>query len=487
MGRVRAAVAAVIVFLAAAAVLVLEILAARMMAPYVGVSLNTYTGIIGTVLAGIAAGTWVGGRVADQFKPRYLLGPILIAGGLLAIATSPLVTTLGKHVNGPSMAAIVVLTAATVFLPAFVLSMVNPIVVKMQLQDLDVTGRVVGRLSAFATAGALVGTYGTGFVLVARLPTRTITAGVGAVLIVLGLAVWWQLARRFRAAATVATVIALIAAGAATASVDGPCKVESGYFCIRVLSQGPGDSLRTLVLDDLIHSSVNLRDPTDLDINYIRVFAAGIDVTSPARQPVSTLHVGGGAFSMPRYLAATRAGSRNTVMELDQAVVDTAREDFGLRDEAGLRIEVGDARLLVKDERGGTYDFVIGDAFSSRAVPWHLTTKEFLGELEHVMRPGGVYLMNVIDHDLRFVRAEAATLRTVFRHVALFRSLGVSNEILIGSNAPIDAVAIAADARKRGAFVTPITGRALDRFIGDAQALRDDFAPVDQLIHGDVL
>jgi hypothetical protein len=482
MGRVRAAVAALIVFLAAAAVLVLEILAARMLAPYVGVSLNTYTGIIGTVLAGIAAGTWVGGRVADQFESRYVLGPILIAGGLLAIATSPLATTLGKHVSGQSMAAIVVLTAATVFLPAFVLSMVNPIVVKMQLQDLDVTGRVVGRLSAFATAGALVGTYGTGFVLVARLPTRTITACVGAVLIVLGLAVWWQLVRRFRAAATIATVIALIATGAASAAVDGPCKVESGYFCIRVLSGGPGNSLRTLLLDDLVHSSVNLRDPAELDLDYSRIIAAGIDVAAPGKRPVTTLHVGGGAFSLPRYLAASRPGSRNTVMEIDQAVVDTARDDFGLRDSPGLRVEVGDARLLVKDERPGTYDFVIGDAFSSRSVPWHLTTREFLGELEGLMRPRGVYLMNVIDHDLRFVRAEAATLRTVFRHVALFRSLATTNLILVGSNEPIDATAIAATSRRRRAPVAPVTGEELTALIGDARILEDDFAPVDQLL-----
>ena len=163
--------------------------------------------------------------------------------------------------SGGSLPRIIALSAATVFLPAFVLSAVNPIVVKMQLQDLSATGRVVGRLSAFATAGALVGTYGTGFVLAARLPNRTILVCVGAVLIVLGMAVWWRLARRIRAAAAIATLIALLATGATAAAVDGPCKVESGYFCIRVESGGPGNSLRTLWLDDLVHSSVDLRDP----------------------------------------------------------------------------------------------------------------------------------------------------------------------------------------------------------------------------------
>src|SRR3954470_17212163 len=96
----RPAAAAIVVFLAAGAVLLLEILAARLMAPYVGVSLNTYTGIIGTVLAGIAAGTWIGGRAADRVAPRLLLGPLLVAGGVLAIATAPLVTLLGEHISG---------------------------------------------------------------------------------------------------------------------------------------------------------------------------------------------------------------------------------------------------------------------------------------------------------------------------------------------------------------------------------------------------
>ena len=481
-GAVRPAVAAIIVFLAAAAVLVLEILAARLMAPYVGVSLNTYTGVIGTVLAGIAAGTWIGGRAADRVPPRLLLGPILIVGGLLALATAPLVILLGEHVNGPSMRAIIALSGATVFLPAFVLSSVTPIVVKMQLQDLSATGRVVGRLSAFATAGALVGTYGTGFILAARLPNRTIIGCIGTVLIVAGIAVSWRLTRRFRAAAAAATLTAALGVGAAVASVDGPCKVESGYFCIRVVSGGPGDSVRALWLDDLVHSSVNVRDPTFLGLDYAKVIAAGIDVLSPPRTPIKTLHMGGGAFSLPRYLAAVRPGSENTVMELDPAVVDTARGDFRARDIPGLRVEVGDARLLVKDAPARAYDFAIGDAFASRSAPWHLTTEEFLTQLEDRLRPNGAYLMNLIDNELRFVRAEAATMKRVFRHVVLFRSLATSNQILIASNRPIDAAAITAEARRKETAVVPIAGEALDRLIGDAQVLDDDFAPVDQLL-----
>ena len=275
MELVRPAAAAIVVFLAAAAVLILEIVAIRVMAPYVGVSLNTYTGIIGTVLAGIAAGAWIGGRAADSMEPRRLLGPILIVGGLFALGTGPLATVLGEQLHSASLKAIVALSAATVFLPALVLSGVTPIVAKMQLQSLNATGRVVGRLSAIGTAGALVGTFGTGFFLTARFPTRAILAGVGAVLIGTGLVLWWRLGRRVQPFAAVAVVIAVLGTGGAAVAVDGPCKVESAYFCIRVLADSNGG--RLLMLDDLPHSYVDLRDPKMLVFPYSKVMAGVVD------------------------------------------------------------------------------------------------------------------------------------------------------------------------------------------------------------------
>ena len=478
----RPAAAAIVVFLAAGAVLLLEILAVRLVAPYVGVSLNTYTGIIGTVLGGISAGAWIGGWTADRMEPRKLLGPLLIVGGVLALVTAPLTTALGEDVQSDSLKAIVALSAATVFLPAFVLSAVHPIVVKMQLQNLNVTGSVVGRLSAFATAGALVGTFGTGFFLTAHFPTRAILAGVGAILIVTGAILWWRLTRRVQPAAALALSLAAVGAGAATASVHGPCKVESAYACIQVVSQGDG---RILMLDDLAHSYVNLRDPKDLVFSYSQVMAAVVDTLREPGTPLTVLHIGGGAFTLPRYFAATRPGSMNTVMEIDPAVVDTAREDFGVRSNPSLRIEEADARLLVGKEPAQSYDFIIGDAFSGHSVPWQLTTREFLEETDRLLRPSGAYLMNMIDSRQRFVRAEAATMRMVFPHVVLFSPLDSQNHVLVGSRVPIDEAAVLDRMRALGyptAFVKPYGEDDLDRLIGDARFLEDDFAPVDQLL-----
>src|SRR5688572_7640441 len=103
--------ATIVVFGASAAVLVLEIIAGRLMAPYVGISLETFTGIIGTVLAGIAVGAAVGGVLADRYDARMLIGPALVVGGALSWLSMPIVTGLGPHVdNGP--VAIVILTGS---------------------------------------------------------------------------------------------------------------------------------------------------------------------------------------------------------------------------------------------------------------------------------------------------------------------------------------------------------------------------------------
>ena len=139
------------------AVLVLEVLATRVLAPYVGVNLETFTAIIGTILAGIALGAWAGGVAADRIDPRGLIPVLLVGGGALAMASIPIVRALGGD-PGPDgdPGAPSVLLALWGFGPsAAVLSAVPPAVVKLQLRDLDRTGSVVGRLSAWSTAGAI--------------------------------------------------------------------------------------------------------------------------------------------------------------------------------------------------------------------------------------------------------------------------------------------------------------------------------------------
>ena len=479
-----AVTARLLVFCTSAAVLILEILAGRLLAPYVGVTLETFTGIIGTVLAGIAIGAWLGGRAADRIEPRRLLAPLLVVGGLLTLVAPPIINAIGPRVTGSDPVNIVTLTVLAFFLPAAVLSAVTPVVVKIRLHSLDETGQVVGSLSAIGTTGAIVGTFLTGFVLIAAWPSRPIVFALGAALIVAGLGIG---AADLSRGALAAIVIPGVLGGLLLFTVNGPCETETAYFCARVEVDAERPTGRVLWLDTLRHSYVDLEDPTYLDFRYAKIMADVLASTPPG--PLDVLFIGGGGFTLPRYIAEVRPGSTSLVLELDPTLVDIARVDLGLVTSADLAVQVGDARLLLADAPAGQYDAVIGDAFGGLSVPWHLTTEEFVTEIRERLTPTGYYLLNMIDYPpLGFARAEAATLADVFTHVAVIAPRDYldgtrgGNFVMVASDSPIDTAAITASIRQRGGLEVVVGAAELARFLEGADVLRDDFAPVDQLI-----
>jgi spermidine synthase len=466
--------ALLLVFCTSGAVLVLEILAGRLMAPYVGVSIETFTGIIGTILAGIALGSAVGGKLADRHPPERLIGPTLVIGGLASWASLPVVSTVGPGSSSES-GAIVALAFLAFFAPAAALSAVSPMVAKLMVRDLAATGTVVGGLSAAGTLGALVGTFLTGFVLVTRFATRPMVLAVGLAMVLLGVLLTLRLGGQTRPSLTL-LASGLVLFGWAAAS-DDRCEFESAYVCGSVEIDAETSSVRTLVLDSAHHATVDLDDPTYLGFRYTRLFGELLSGLEPG--PIDALHIGGGGFSFPRYIAAVRPGSTNLVLEIDPVLVDIGRRELGLVTDERLRVETGDARLALPHLDTRSYDLIIGDAFNGTSVPWHLTTSEFVAELARVLRPDGVYAMNVIDGGPnRFARAAAATLQLHFDHVAVIAPPGgvlstPRNQLMLASNEPLPAFPIDPD---DGQLVTSI-----DAFIDDQHPLTDDFAPADQL------
>lgn len=488
--RLRPLEAGALTFLAAACVLVLEIAAARLLAPYVGVSLTTYTSIIGVILAGIAAGAWAGGRAADVAGPDRLLGGLLVAGGAASVASVPLAGLLGAALAGTGPTASLLLAAAAFTLPAALLSAVAPVIVRATIRDVRSSGTVVGRLSAVGTAGALAGTFLTGYVLLGVVPVRPLIVGTGLVLVGLGVAVSIRL-RRGPTVGTWALVLTAAGLAVAAAATGSPCERESAYYCIAVRTPPDRPSERTLVLDDLLHARVDLADPARLDFAYVRWYAAAVE-DRLGGDGLDALHLGGGGFTFPRYLLAREPTSGHLVLELDPVVLRTAREELGLVEDERLEVRLGDARRTIGGVADDSRDLVVGDAFASRSVPWHLATAEFVAEVDRVLRPDGAYVLNVIDGPrLAFVRAEAATLRRHFEHLAVvtwasaFGGAGGGNVVLVASHRPIDGEALA----RRVEAVTPdaeVRWRSdeIERFLDGAGALTDDFAPTDQLIGG---
>ncbi|MFV0308663.1 MAG: fused MFS/spermidine synthase [Desertimonas sp.] len=481
-----------LVFVSSGSVLVLEILAGRVLAPFVGVSLNTFTGIIGVILAGIAAGAWLGGRLADRHDPRRLLPGALVLGGASAIAAVPLVRLFGSADVRPGPSAIVFLAAVGFFLPSMLLSAVTPLVVKIELADPAHTGQVVGTLSALGTAGSLLGVFATGYVLVAAFPTTPVVVALGSLLVGGGVALWLATGRTLRPAVVAAGVLVAGFASLGAVAIDDRCDIETAYFCARVRLDTMREHGRILQLDTLEHSYVDIVDPTFLGHSYANTLADVLAVMTPAPEPIDVVHVGGGGFTMPRYLAATRPGTHSTVLELDEAIVELGEAELGLELGPDLVAVTGDARTNARAVPRDSADVVIGDAFGGRSVPWHLTTVEFVRDIDRILRPDGLYVLNVIDRNsLGFARAELQTLRDVFPHVAVVASeptlafAGGGNLILVGSHRPIDAAAITDANRARGdGRVARADDAWLDDWLGDADVLTDEHAPVDQLISG---
>jgi spermidine synthase len=393
----------------------------------------------------------------------------------------PVVRWTGEALRGGASELVFLVLAVTLFAPASLLAAVTPMVTKLRLATLAQTGTVVGRLSAYATVGGIVGTVLTGFVFVATVPISTIVLTLGAALVVVGAALTFLL----RGVQAAVKPVALAVVGATlTLVAPRPCEVETAYHCARVVADPNRESGRTLYLDQARHSYVDLKDPTYLEFEYIKSFAAAINGTWAEGRPLNALHVGGGGLTMTRYVTATRPGSKHQVYEIDKAVVELDKRELGVQTGPDLTVTVQDGRLGVRDEETDSRDLVLMDAFSGLSVPWHLTTRELVADVRRVLRPDGLYLINVIDYGAaKFAKAEIKTAQAVFPYVAVIaRNDELSghsggNFVVAASDKPIDVPAIMSQLEpSMGVLDRP------DSFVGNAPVLTDDYAPVDQLL-----
>jgi spermidine synthase len=484
-----------IVFASSACIMVLELVAGRIIAPYVGVSLYTWTSIIGVVLAGISLGNYIGGRLADRWASLRLLGGVFVLSGLLSFGILT-VDALGRVTPGdwPIVVEILVITTALFFAPCVVLGTISPIVAKLAVRDLAKTGSTVGKIYAAGTVGSIVGTFATGFVLISQFGTHTIVWGVALLLLVLGFL--FLLVSRWQWLLLLAL---LLAGGSVLASrkgwLRGPCTRETNYFCIKVQEEErDGEPVRVLVLDRLVHSYTSLDDPTKLVYGYERIYAEVTDYRARQDDRLRALFIGGGGYTFPRYMEAVYPDSDIHVVEIDPGVTQVAHDLLGLSRDTQVVTYNEDARTFLEREPTQAYDLVMGDAFNDFSVPYHLTTKEFNDRVRAWLGEDGLYFVNIIDGPRGdFLRAYTHTLRQTFRYVYLaptiesWRESPRSTFVLIASDAPLDLVALeTVDAGDGDALLARqmLTEDEIDALLteGHVVMLTDQYAPVDQML-----
>ncbi len=257
------------------------------------------------------------------------------------------------------------------------------------------------------------------------------------------------------------------------APVAGRYPVDRGTA--ELLQDADRDSGWELDVEGVPQSYLDLADPTHLEFEYVRLVGDVLDLLPEG--PLDTLHLGGGACTLARYVAATRPGSRQLVVESDAGLVELVRTQFGT---TGFRLRVGDARAELAAREPASSDAVVGDVFVGAALPPHTSTAEHLALVRRVLRPGGTYVLNVADGPpLPFARAQVATLQAVFGHVALLADPGVlrgrrfGNVVLCGSAVPLPLDGLRRRAARAFGTARLVAGDALIDFVAGARPVTD--------------
>ncbi|MFC5173842.1 spermidine synthase [Streptomyces mutomycini] len=258
---------------------------------------------------------------------------------------------------------------------------------------------------------------------------------------------------------------------------------ETDCGTARLLPDVDRDRAWLLTVDGAPQSYVDLDEPEHLEFEYVRRLGHVVDRAGAPGAPLDVVHLGGGALTLPRYVAATRPGSRQDVAEADRGLVELVGEHLPLPAGAGVTVHGTDARGWLEKAAEGSADLLIADVFGGARVPAHLTSVEYARAAARVLRADGVYAANLADSaPFAFLRSQLANLAEVFDELALIAEPAVlrgrrfGNAVLLASRAPLDITPLtrlcAADA-----FPARVEhGASLARLIGGAKPVRDNEA-----------
>jgi spermidine synthase len=526
------------VFLAGGVLLGLEIAASRVLAPYFGNSLFVWGALIGVVLAGLSAGYWAGGTLADRLPtPRLLIGAIGISA-LLVLAIpfvdQQVLEWVVEWDPGPRASPLV--AAIALFgVPSVILGSVSPIAVRLSARSLERLGRTAGSLYALSTAGSIAGTFVTSFWLIPELGTDQVLA-VGALGLLAATAI---LAAGQRLVLELAVALALTGAsvgavvalapeqggrltGAAAqnwsplyrlrdneAGADDAAALsrDSGYEIVAAkdtryhrMVVADDATTRYLRFDSSFQSAMFLDDPFATRFEYSDYLQLALAYRPSSRR---ILFIGLGGGSAPKRMWRDFPSLRQHVIEIDPEVVDAAYRWFELPRDDRLTVDVDDGRrwLARNEER---WDAIVLDAFYADSIPFHLATSEFLELALSRLEPGGLLVTNMIGSvtgsQSRLLRSLVRTYRSVFPTVSVHPVFEEGrprdptetlNVILVASESPAPSKAFLrerwADVRARSKGAPDLNHAIANRWdreipTRDVPLLTDDYAPTDALL-----
>ncbi|HEY0965477.1 MAG TPA: fused MFS/spermidine synthase [Candidatus Saccharimonadales bacterium] len=380
-------------FITGFSLLTFELAAARILAPSIGSSTYVWTSVIGVIIAALACGFWVGGKLADKRDHETDVVWLLGAAGFMVLTTLifypnvlETVVEISNDVRLQGVAAAFVLFAPT----SFLIGVTSPYLAKLNVRSLKTTGQHIASLDALNSIGGIVGTFLTGFVLFGYVGSRQTFVIVATLLI----GVSWLIRPRYRLAErlTFTTVcLVIIATSLLTPNKTIDIDTASAHYQVRnyTYNQRPIVGLTTDPMG--IQSGVFADGSSEPVFWYTRELAR----LTLDRKPNKILIVGGGAFTLPQYLADQLPESQIDVVEIDPGLKQISEQYFHYKNPRNVRLVFNDARAYL-NQANHTYDAIIIDAYGNSSIPFQLITREYVEALEKNLAQDGVVMANII-------------------------------------------------------------------------------------------
>lgn len=546
-GRIALPIACGTVFIASFCAMALEMIASRLLAASHGVSIYTWTGIIGVVLAGTMIGNTLGGWIADWKPRRSTLGASLFWAGafsvliIISLSAVPTLMSLPSHLadDAPRWSRwlfdagewvggrlnqwntstlpwqIVGAAGGMFFLPMLVFGTISPQVTRLAMTEWEQAGSVAGRVYAWSCAGAIFGTFAAGWFLIGMFGSLFLILIIGAIMMLLALIVGgqWRNPVELIGVGTVLAALALVAIFGADKLLNlRPSCVfvkESNYYLISIRyyeDLATGEPQLNFNLDLLLHSHVYgdwasderkswKADVSRLGYSHEWVQSEYSRAAADAHEHPNIMVIGGGGYTLPRWLDVYLPKANVEVIEIDPAVTEAVYSFLGMPRDTKIRTHNMDGRQFVQEHtQPRSYHLIVQDAVNDLSVPYHIMTREYNAAIKKALAPDGIYLLTVIDDPHgQLLMAAVRTMKESFPHVYLMSDWDVWDSesrgvfVIAGLPEPFDADKMQATLARQGVVemrTKTMSDTALTRRLEMLKPvlLTDDYAPVDNLI-----
>ena len=477
------------VFLSGALTMMLELIAARILSPYVGSSNLIWTTIIGIMLTSMSVGYWLGGKVADKNKENdinvlasYLLISA-IATSFIPILETNFIEVLSQRFDNLVFVAIICATI-TFGIPSFLLATVSPIAVKIKNSSIDNVGTTSGKISSLSTIGSIFGTFFAGFILIPNLGVRNIILGCSILLWILSVYLFNKKDKKYYIFALIEllVIIGLNLLGGfyfKSAHPEIIKDVDSQYSRIWVRqAQTKETTYKTLQVDTGLESYID-QETGEMGAKYLYYYDLFEYYHKDAKE---ALMIGGAAYTYPMHYLKKYEDRKIDVVEIDETMTKIAEEEFGLdksNPNLGLITQDGRSYLNYSEKK---YDTIFIDAFKGMNAPFELTTYEAMKKAYEDLNDNGTVITNVVSalegNDAEFIQYEYSTYKAVFDDVKVFKvnedrqNNEMQNIILVGFKGSTNI-----NEEKEEEYSDLLNSEIKD-YTSDKSIVTDDYAPI---------